>query len=51
LTDLIQTNLEQPGLETGFESKLGEMRECLKRCLLDDVLDLWVTADCCPDYV
>ena len=34
----------------GFEPKLREMCECLKGSLLDDVLDLWVSADGCPDY-
>jgi hypothetical protein len=50
LPGLIQSNLNQPCPETGFKSKLRQFREGLKGRLLDDVLDLWVAADCCPDY-
>lgn len=50
LTGLIDSNLNQPSSETGFESKLCKVGECLEGSLLDDVLDLWVTAERCSDY-
>jgi hypothetical protein len=41
--------LNQPCSETGFKSKLRQFAEGLKGSLLDDVLDLRVGADRCPD--
>src|SRR6266851_3997820 len=46
LPSFIEANCDQPGLESGFEPKLREMDECLQSSLLDNVLDLRVTADC-----
>jgi hypothetical protein len=45
----IETNSNQPCPETGFEPKLFEVGECLKRALLNDILDIHVTADRCLD--
>jgi hypothetical protein len=45
LPGLIETNLDQPCPEVGFEAKLLEMGEGLKCSLLDNVLDIRVTAD------
>jgi hypothetical protein len=49
LPRLIETNSNQPRPETGFKPKLVKMGERLKRSLLDNVLHVRVTADCCLD--
>jgi hypothetical protein len=50
LPGFIETNSNQPYTKPGFKPKLLEMGECFECSLPGNILDIRVTADCCPDY-